>query len=565
MPSEKPFINTHTHIFTAGDVPPFLARGILPWPVYFLTHIPTILRIRRFYLKYIDHAWFKVKFFYQRFLTYLNTSWIKVIYNLLLYVLFLVSAVFVLDYFMDNFSFGPEIPLSVRTGIILITLILLPWSRKILQSLGGIFFTPLRLWKPGPFINFLKRYMLIVSYASYNDQKNTFAKLFKMYPDRSRFVVLTMDMAYMGAGKPTHDYIRQLSSLEKLTKETSRNRHYDKLIPFLCIDPRRFSDGKTHRDRAFFRHSLSPDGQIILEDSFVKDFLEGKNGQLPSFHGIKLYPALGYYPFDERLLPLWLYCQDKGLPITTHCIMGTIYFRGKLPMGSMDHPVFEQNGSALKLKGRNNANFQFNHTHPLNYLVLLDKELLSRHIGKNCSATTKTLFGYDEATGLVSRDLSNLKINLAHYGGEDQWALFLERDRQDIAQHINKNPFRGTRLVRENTKESPGTDHASWLWDKADWYTLISSLMLQYPNVYADISYTLHDEKIYPLLKQSLKNIKLRRKILFGTDFYVVRNHLSEKSILTQLYQYLDRSEIRWICYENPDNFLRKNKETQAP
>ena len=377
-----------------------------------------------------------------------------------------------------------------------------------------------------------------------------------MYPANSKFVVLTMDMAYMGAGTPPNDYLKQISQLQKLRKVTSKNLNYKKLIPFLCVDPRRIRDHKKHHEQAFFKYDLTIESKVVLMDCVVKDCLEGKNGQEATFFGIKLYPALGFYPFDESLLPLWLYCVQRGIPITTHCILGTIYYRGKHALDSLRHPVFLYGGDALRLKGSTNGKFQFNHTHPLNYLVLLDDKLLARHIGENCNDATKRLFGYDAEKGTIAHSLASLKINLAHYGGEDQWALFLERDRQDIAQHITRFQHSGAKLVNDGPKDNPGTDRAAWLWDKGDWFTLITSMMLQYQNVYADISYTLHDEKIYPLLKQCLRNVKLRRKILFGTDFYVVRNHLSEKNILTQLLHHLSQSEVRYIAYDNPDKFL---------
>ena len=78
--------------------------------------------------------------------------------------------------------------------------------------------------------------------------------------------------------------------------------------------------------------------------------------------------------------------------------------------------------------------------------------------------------------------------------------------------------------------------------------------MLQYENVYSDISYILHDEAIFPLLKQTLQhdNGKLRRRVLFGTYFYVVRNHKSDKQIVTDTLAELDEEEFDLIARENP-------------
>jgi hypothetical protein len=81
-------------------------------------------------------------------------------------------------------------------------------------------------------------------------------------------------------------------------------------------------------------------------------------------------------------------------------------------------------------------------------------------------------------------------------------------------------------------------------------------MILQYPNLYADISYIVHNEKIAPLLKSSLKNPDLQKNILFGTDFYVVRNHKSEKEMLADLEEELSDKEFDIIARDNPQSFL---------
>jgi hypothetical protein len=44
--------------------------------------------------------------------------------------------------------------------------------------------------------------------------------------------------------------------------------------------------------------------------------------------------------------------------------------------------------------------------------------------------------------------------------------------------------------------------------------------------------------------------------VLFGTDFYVVRNHKSEKQMLADLQKALTPDELAWITYINPKTFL---------
>ena len=80
--------------------------------------------------------------------------------------------------------------------------------------------------------------------------------------------------------------------------------------------------------------------------------------------------------------------------------------------------------------------------------------------------------------------------------------------------------------------------------------------MLQYKGVYADISYILHSEKVYPLLQQTLNNSFLKKKVLFGTDFYVVRNHKSEKALYNEITAGLEEKHIEQIARINPKLFL---------
>ena len=86
-------------------------------------------------------------------------------------------------------------------------------------------------------------------------------------------------------------------------------------------------------------------------------------------------------------------------------------------------------------------------------------------------------------------------------------------------------------------------------------------MMMQYENVYADISYILHNQSIFPLLKETLhsKNMKLPKRVLFGTDFYVVRNHNSEKDLYATSGNSLSEEEFDLIARENPKEFLTNN------
>src|SRR5262249_23785724 len=150
--------------------------------------------------------------------------------------------------------------------------------------------------------------------------------------------------------------------------------------------------------------------------------------------------------------------------------------------------------------------------------------------------------------------LSNLKICFGHFGGEDEWARYLASDRFILDNSLTFHPDRGIDFTKDGVLEN--------VWKYVSWYSIIYSLMLQYKNVYADISYTLHDENIFHLLKRTLMSDSgICDRVLFGTDFYVVRNQKSDKQLFTDLVGILSERELELIAVDNPRKFLQ-NKIT---
>ena len=155
----------------------------------------------------------------------------------------------------------------------------------------------------------LNRYINIARYSTYKKQITVFGKLRDQYPSGTRFVILPMDMEYMGAGKTDQNYAQQMEELKEIKRENSSI-----FYPFVFVDPRRVEAEKDD----FFAYDLDASGKQVLRDCFVKRFIETEK-----FSGFKIYPALGYYPFDTRMLKIWKYAADNNLPIMTHCIRGT--------------------------------------------------------------------------------------------------------------------------------------------------------------------------------------------------------------------------------------------------
>ena len=112
---------------------------------------------------------------------------------------------------------------------------------------------------------------------------------------------------------------------------------------------------------------------------------------------------------------------------------------------------------------------------------------------------------------------------------------------------------------KEDEKDNP-LGKPAWLWSnqKVDWFSVIISLMRQYDGVYADISYILHDTDLMPLIQQIMKDEVIKKRVLFGTDFYVVRNHKSEKELVYDWSHGLDQKTLDLIARKNPKDFLNQ-------
>ncbi len=574
--TKDPIINSHAHIFTSKHVPPYLAKSFLPWPFYYLFPIPFILRIFKWFLtskndqRRFTGAYKEKQRKRIRRLNYIRRNpIIKTIFGLviiLLVIQFLYCLYselarllsFQIAFFENAFEFLQNIFLLLpidnpvaKWAFIIFILSATKVGRNLvlfLLKMIGRFFSML----PDDMTKALiSRYILLGRFVIYKNQTKVFTKLKGQYPPGTKFVILPMDMEYMDAGKlkPENSYHEQMKVLAEL-KKVDENK--DIFLPFVFVDPRRMRD-----ESDFLKYTIK-EGSVKLEDCFIKKYIEGEN----KFSGFKIYPALGYYPFEEELLPLWKYAADRDIPILTHCIRGTIFYRGKKKKIWDEHPVFEENirgdeNKPLLLPENKNVDFTINFTHPMNFLCLLEESQLRKLVGKAKNKRIKELFGYTDESTPLKHDLRNLKICFGHYGGEDQWEKYLEKDRYDHSLQLMKYKDKGLDFFY-NIDGSLSKSKIEQIWKYADWYSIISSMMLQYPNVYSDISYILHGQEIFPLLKYTLRteNEKLRSRVLFGTDFFVVRNHKSDKNILIDTESMLTEEEFDLIARKNPKEFL---------
>jgi len=209
---------------------------------------------------------------------------------------------------------------------------------------------------PGNSRDLFDRYVAFLNIGNFSSQDDIFSFLIEHYPKGSVFAVLSMDMEFMGAGPCPISFEKQLEELA-----TIKIKWGDSIRPFICADPRR--EGITH---------------------LVKKYIEEKG-----FAGVKIYPALGFYPFDERLNGVYDYCVQHALPVITHCGRNGIYFKYPVRNDMLHHPI-----TGAPLKRRSNLSFSDEYTDPANYIHLLSK-------------------------------FPDLKIDIAHFGGTPEWDAYL--------------------------------------------------------------------------------------------------------------------------------------------
>ena len=437
--NENPLFNCHTHIFTGEHVPPYLAKTFIISPIDRLLSTPRILKLAKWYRdrknkKYLDPH--RERYFKKRKRAiWLHRNFLLRGFLFIIALWVTLHALFIALQWLGINDVNAQVNWKVWIGrahqwllqnnllldikaiwlqIVLVGGVLL-FIKSGRNLLWFVFKNSLKILRmlPGKMArDLIDRYMLMGRFAMYQGQAGIFERLKDQYPEKTKFIVLPMDMDYMDAGEPKvgRRYPEQLEELAIVHKKNPES-----VLPFVFADPRRIAE-----DPNQFRYEIGERGEVLLKDCFIKTYIEDKG-----FSGFKIYPALGYYPFDEKLLPLWLYAADRQIPIMTHCIKGSIFYRGKKKREWDQHPVFkeyvrlggDQQLSKLLLPQRKNAAFSCNFTHPLNYLVLLKEELLRIWVGQ-CSEEIKILFGYTDPGTRLARNLEHLKICFAHFGGE---------------------------------------------------------------------------------------------------------------------------------------------------
>ncbi|ODS30656.1 MAG: amidohydrolase [Candidatus Scalindua rubra] len=260
-------------------------------------------------------------------------------------------------------------------------------------------------------------------------------------------------------------------------------KHKGVFLPFIAADPRRI--------RYYKKKGNANDPHGI---KYITDALERQG-----FWGVKIYPPLGYLPNNSFLRPLYKYCEAKEIPITAHCLYGGFYSAQDVP--------------GDKRKSPKKSVYYWGMANPLNWKPVLDR-------------------------------YPNLKLNLAHFGGDifGKKKLFF-KDRDQI------------RIEKE-------------------WRKTIVSYLKQYNNAYADLAYIeamfCDPDNYFKRLKKYSLNNKIWKKILYGTDWWANRTlcseseHLETFSGLAKKHKIRD-DQISCLLRNNAVEFLGLNNPASGP
>jgi predicted TIM-barrel fold metal-dependent hydrolase len=355
------------------------------------------------------------------------------------------------------------------------------------------------LWIPGA-----KRYKAFFEIGIHKGQEEVFEELLSNYDAPFRFVALPLVFEHMGGGECEVSYKQQMKELLELAQT---DKYKNILLPFYPVDPRSFTSGDELRTE--------------LEEYMKKGCV-----------GLKFYPSLGFYPFDQRLQQLYEFAATHQVPIMTHCSRGGPYYGDDIDKTEFLNPQSfnKQAKTVLSLDAPTDRKYKFevpkvgdypkservnnlfcdNFLDPENYVDALDK-------------------------------YPNLKICLAHFGADDEYC---------------------------NHSKGAGSCNMDYKLEfNENWYDKTRNAILKYPNVYADISYTLH---IPAFLEEIIKDmtdtaynsgpIKFADKILFGTDFFmtVQEEGGTDRELLKQAQDKFSKVPGLFdkIAIENPRRYL---------
>ena len=278
------------------------------------------------------------------------------------------------------------------------------------------------------------------------------------------FCPLMMDMTQAYGRANVRSMRDQMDEMREV-----RDRYPERVLPFVALDPN------------------NPE----MMDLFQKAFSTAYN-----FYGVKIYPILGYLPNHPKLMEVFELCELLKIPVTTHC-----------------------GGNATRANG---LHFKLPYRH---YDALGDQVDLVQSISFRSEAEKGAYFNDPKRWAPVLERFPKLRLNLAHFGGEDAWEDF--------------------------SQKKPNT-----------WVHQIVQLMEAYEHVFTDVSFILHltEKRNSSFIEcfEELLNEKtiVRNRTLFGTDYYMLIIHEKLPLAIQNFLIRLDDGLVQKLVTDNPKKFL---------
>ncbi|WP_143306017.1 amidohydrolase family protein [Chitinophaga vietnamensis] len=329
-----------------------------------------------------------------------------------------------------------------------------------------------------------KRYASFLQIGKSKNQREVFEDLKQRYDDDTlAFIALTMFMEKCGADTSGSGYEGQLEEIIQVKRE-----YPDRLFVFMGIDPRWKLTG----------HEL----RTTVESYFERKINVTATRSVYPFIGLKLYPCMGFYPFDERLKETFEWAQDNGVPIISHCnYLGGIYNNDESYIQSSLNPVDPYSGSTYSAP---------KYISDANRLSWIMGKYRSTNNMRSCSyfmepaSYISMLKSFEERFEKMHLK-DDLKMCLAHFGG-------------------------GNEILAKPTDIPYGVAGVNW-------YNQVQAMLTRFPQLYTDVSYAIYDSKIFDTVYDEL-NKPYGDRILFGTDFFLTEREQPEKSTFSNFRKY---------------------------
>jgi predicted TIM-barrel fold metal-dependent hydrolase len=288
-------------------------------------------------------------------------------------------------------------------------------------------------------------------------------KLFNYYTEKNLVICpLMMDLSPGIEGHIIDDFQIQIEKIKEL-----RNSYPAQILPFIALDP----------------------NNPLMMENFHKVFDE-QGGY--NFFGVKIYPSLGYLPSHPLLMEVFRICEEKNIPVTAHC-SGAIVHTGKKTITNIEGVHQNPDGSwsdePITRNFRRKSDYANFFNQPANWIPVL------------------TTF-------------PRLKLNLAHFGGDESWEKYLSGKSEN-------------------------------------WVNRIIDMMYRFDGLYADFSYTFYKREYTKALKKLIiDNNEIATRVMYGSDYYMVVTEGHFRSLKTNFLTIMGDELMKKIAKENSMRFL---------